>query len=138
MLTTSVSDPAMAATITFETILNHVKSSNLNFQLQLSPFSALISLKKTLVKDQSGCSLLPPPSDSELLLKVELENQELVKQKHKLESFIESLTNSYDNSVSECENAFKTIHNLKKNLRPQGTILRKSKKKLLRLKLRLP
>ena len=45
----------------FYKILDQIKSSNLNFQLSLSPFSAQISLKKSLVKDRSGNCLLPPP-----------------------------------------------------------------------------
>ena len=51
----------MAASKAFNKILDCVKSSNLNFCLQLSPFSANISLKKTLVKDKAGfyLTLLP-------------------------------------------------------------------------------
>ena len=52
--------PAMLASTTFYKILDLIKSSNLNFQLSLSPFSAQISLKKSLVKDRSGMFLLPP------------------------------------------------------------------------------
>ena len=44
----------MIAENTFANIIQQVQSSNLNFQLQLSPFSAMISLKKTPVKDKSG------------------------------------------------------------------------------------
>ena len=40
------SDSTMAATLAFETIIEQVKLSNLNFHLQLFPFSAVISLKK--------------------------------------------------------------------------------------------
>ena len=52
---------AMLASTMFYKILDQIKSSNLNFQLSLSPFSAQISLKKSLVKDRSGSFLLPPP-----------------------------------------------------------------------------
>ena len=44
----------MSATQTFETLLNQVKSSNLNYHLQQSPFSAFISLKKSFVKDRAA------------------------------------------------------------------------------------
>ena len=44
----------MIAENTFPNIIQQDQSSNLNFQLQLSPFSAMISLKKTPVKDKSG------------------------------------------------------------------------------------
>ena len=48
----------MAASRIFDNILEQIQSSNLNFHLQVSPFSAVISLKKSLVKDKSG-NLLP-------------------------------------------------------------------------------
>ena len=61
---TSDEDPTMAATRTFDSILEHILSSNLNFQLQISPFSANISLKKSPIKDKSGASVLPSPLPS--------------------------------------------------------------------------
>ena len=44
---------------TFEDILSFVRTSNLNFQIQLTPYSAFISLKKSPMKDKSGCYLEP-------------------------------------------------------------------------------
>ena len=52
-------NPTMAASKAFDQILEYVKSSNLNFCMQLSPFSANISIKKTLIKDKSGVHLNP-------------------------------------------------------------------------------
>ena len=49
----------MAALKTLEAVLTHVKSSNLNFHLQQSPFSAIISIKASFVKDKAGVSLFP-------------------------------------------------------------------------------
>ena len=59
---TKISDVnyTMLATSTFNEILEKIKTSNLNFHIQLSPFSAMISLKKTLVRDRSG-NCMPPP-----------------------------------------------------------------------------
>ena len=59
-------DSTMAAKRTFDNLLAQIQASNLNFHLQLSPFSASISLKKSLIKDKFGNTLLPPcplPSD---------------------------------------------------------------------------
>ena len=56
-----VSKHEMIADQTFRNILDGIQRSNLNFQLQVSPFSAYISLRKSLVKDLSGTVLLPPP-----------------------------------------------------------------------------
>ena len=53
---------AMHATEAFKQILDKIQSSNLNFQIQVSPFSAQISLKKSLVKDRAG-NILHPPTD---------------------------------------------------------------------------
>ena len=52
------SDGTMAASNIFDLILSQVQHSCLNFQIQVSPFSAVISLKKSLAKDQSGAPLL--------------------------------------------------------------------------------
>ena len=67
------SDMEMSASKTFEVIIDQIKSSNLNFHIQQSPFSAVISLKKTLIKDRSGFTLKPPTSSSVLLQKAENE-----------------------------------------------------------------
>ena len=47
-------NPTMIASRTFHSIIQQIQSSNLNFQLQLSPFSANISLKKSPLKDKFG------------------------------------------------------------------------------------
>ena len=60
-LNSSDVNPTMVASRTFDSILEQILSSNLNFQLQISPFSANISLKKTPIKDLSGSPVLPPP-----------------------------------------------------------------------------
>ena len=50
----------MLASQTFDNILQTIQKSNLNFVLQVSPYSANISLKKSLVTDKSGAVCLPP------------------------------------------------------------------------------
>ena len=50
----SSSDINMAICNTFEYLLNQIKSSNLNYHLQQSPFDAVSSLKKSLIKDKNG------------------------------------------------------------------------------------
>ena len=52
-------NPAMLAINAYDNIIDQIRSSNLNFQLQMSPFSAHISLKRSLVKDHSGAYRLP-------------------------------------------------------------------------------
>ena len=53
-------NPTMAAHRTFDSILQQIQFSNLNFPIQLTPFAANISLKKTPVRDKSG---IPLPVD---------------------------------------------------------------------------
>ena len=55
-------DPTMVTTNAYEKILDQIMTSNLNFQIQMSPFSAVISLKKSLIKNKSGVPILPPVS----------------------------------------------------------------------------
>ena len=58
--------PAMLASRSFDNILHQIQTSNLNFYLQLSPFGAHISLKKTLIRDKSGSYLCPAVSTSKV------------------------------------------------------------------------
>ena len=67
----------------FDNILQTIRSSNLNFRLELSPFAANILLKKTLVKNKSGIPLLPcVPNPSSVYVTKNLEfGNELLKMK---------------------------------------------------------
>ena len=47
------------ASNTFDRLLRDIQSSNLNFHLQVSPFSAQISIKKSLVRERDETFRLP-------------------------------------------------------------------------------
>ena len=47
-----------------DAIIHSVKKSHLNFYIQESPFSLLINLRKTFIKNKNGDPLMPPPSDT--------------------------------------------------------------------------
>ena len=69
----------------FNDILHRIRCSNLNFQLQISPFSAHVSLKKTFIRDKLG-NMLPPsasvlPVDDKYLRNLEYQNKLLLKGK---------------------------------------------------------
>ena len=68
-------NPAMAASAMFDSSINQVRSSNLNFQMQMTPFSATIVIKKTLIRDTSGFPLIPPTYKNH--------KEEMVEQKYK-------------------------------------------------------
>ena len=57
MISSDNFNPEMLAAQAFDIILNGINRSNLNFQLQVSPFSLQISLKKS--KDRCG-NFIPP------------------------------------------------------------------------------
>ena len=94
------SDPSMAANKAFDMILSCVQKSCLNYHVQLSPFSAVISVKKTLMKTLDGMPLFPKISESE----AKTEHYELSILKEK-----------YTNLLCRYERAEETIGSLKKD-----------------------
>ena len=52
----------MSATNAAAVVLSAVKKSNLNYYIQESPFSLMINLRKTFIKNKDGYILYPPPS----------------------------------------------------------------------------
>ena len=74
----------MAAKEIFNTVIQTVKDSNLNFTMNLTPFSAHITIKSSFIKSYS-----PPPTPSHFKPGVEYyllvdENQELIEEIKKL------------------------------------------------------
>jgi len=69
------SDLTMVTNKSFNDVLQCVQNSCLNYQIQMSPFSAIISLKKSLLKDKSGSPIMPKLQTSDELnrsLEIEL------------------------------------------------------------------
>lgn len=117
--------PTMYATQTFDYILNQIQKSNLNFQLQLSPFSATISLKKSMVKNKSGCPIFPSES-----LSPAADIEALVSKIRRLEVDIANYRNDYENAVNDCEEAYKQIKCLESS---KGELLEKNSNLELRV-----
>ena len=89
-------NPTMTAAETFENILLQIQNSNLNFKLNLSPFTANISLKKTLVTDKSGIPLVPRPNTATC------ENiATLTAKNHELENNLIDIKNEFASTVNE-------------------------------------
>ena len=51
----------MAIDATFSSIISEIQLSNLNFSLQITPFTAYITLKKSVIRDQNGVQAVPSP-----------------------------------------------------------------------------
>ena len=81
----------MATDATFSSILNEIQVSNLNFKIELTPFSAVITLKKTAIKNSKGSSLTPSVPSLILLQKVQQENLELYRKICNLNFQIENI-----------------------------------------------
>ena len=95
-----------AASETFDKIIDCVKTSNLNFCMHLSPFSANISLKKTFIKDRAGVYLSAPIiSDSSLQQKV-----------NNFETVIDDLNMRLEKAQKEREQAYETVRILENKL----------------------
>ena len=121
-------NPTMVASRTFSSILQQIQSSNLNYQLQISPFSATISLKKTPIKDKYGAPLLPPPqcppqpapkplcpstrSTAATCCASDADLAALAAKNLQLEKDLVTLRRDYDNSVSDCVAAHHRIKSL--------------------------
>ena len=103
------------ASRTFDKILEIIQSSNLNFQLKISPFSALISLKKSLVKDKLGVPLSPPFNPQLTDISGDA-LAALIAKNLKLERDLESLRVNYEHSVDDCVTSHKTIKTLQSQL----------------------
>jgi hypothetical protein len=107
-----VSDAAtMSASKMFDYLLNSVKSSNLNFHIQQTPFSAVISIKKTLIKDQFGQSSNPPTLDSNTVTSLKEENHDLCDRIVKLEHYATSLKNNIEDEIDGNAKEMKELKN---------------------------
>ena len=107
-------NPAMLASRNFDKIIEQIQSSNLNFQLQISPFSAQISLKKSIVKEKSGALRLPPPPA--FLPSHESDLAALAAKNLKLERDLDSLRSDYVRAVDDCQEThlkLKSLENVK-------------------------
>ena len=93
--------PTMLASRMFDKILHDVQSSNLNFQVQISPFSAQISIKKSLLKERNGSFRLLPIQQSYR----ESEFSTLESENKKLEMMLVTLHNEYAHTVDELSEA---------------------------------
>ena len=116
-------NPEMLAAQAFDNILDRIQRSNLNFQLQVSPFSAQISLKKSLIKDRSGSFILPPSplqvtasSPSSLFSCSNSDLTNLVARNICLETELSIQKNNVLNAVNGREKAFEKLNISEKKL----------------------
>ena len=125
------SDITMLATDSFNNILNQVQDSCLNFQLQVSPFSALISIKKSFVKDKSGCLILPSATVSACKnSSISKSDGSDVKCQIKLQQELDLLQIKYDDLYTELTRAYESIKLLKKTNQEQQNLINERTREL--------
>ena len=97
----------MAATETFQDVLRTVQTSNLNYKMEISHFSATIHLKNSFLTDPNGNPLSAPFSSN-----MAFQNKELARKILQLEAVIESLQQTNANAVDDCEEIRETNKHL--------------------------
>ena len=116
-------NPTMLAHKAFDSVLHQVQSSNLNFHLQISPFSAVISLKKSFLRDKSGAIRLPPASSKHSAATPEI-TAALAAKNLQLEKDIENLRNDFQFTIADCKSAYQMIKVLEDQLNHAGNLIR--------------
>jgi hypothetical protein len=95
----------MDAQLIFENILKQVMDSCLNYKLEMSPFSAVISLKKSFIRDKSGIPIFHSSSTPFPATPVphESENQDTNLRISQLETAYSSLSINYEEEIMQSE-----------------------------------
>ena len=106
----------MAAGVTFSSIINEIQESNLNFKINLSPFSATIILKKTAVTNSQGISAMTSLPSFFLLQQAQKEIVRLSHGVFSLRSANEKLRTACEASMKNCEESDEDIKDLKYKL----------------------
>ena len=106
----STSELAMVASNSFESILKKIRTSNLNFNMQLTPFSAVISLRKSFVKDKFRSTPFPHA--------VEEDQTEAVKSK--LEKDLRTLEKEHEKTALEYAKAVDMVKHLEIELQKRN------------------
>ena len=100
------------ATESFGILLNQIQSSGLNYRIEMSPFSAKVLLKKSLIKDLNGNPIKSKFSSVTSDEQVQSENELLRRKVSQLESGLTLLTFKFEQSRLDCEQVYRTNTNL--------------------------
>ena len=124
-------DVTMVANDAFTKILSCVQESGLNYQIHMSPFSANISLKKSLVRTLDGSPVLPTTSKRESIISVH--ERELHEMRSSYEDIVQKLLVAYQtiealkiDTMNEKNEPYKTSFSSKISSQNSTTLKRKS------------
>ena len=96
-----VTELEMSINNTFGSILNEIQLSNLNFSLQVTPFTAYITLKKSVQKDVNGVPATPSPPLLYLLQQAQQVILQLQDENSKLKTSVAALEEKTKSAINE-------------------------------------
>ena len=105
----SITDLTMAINTTFGSILSQIQLSNLNFNIQMTPYAAYITLKKSVQTGLNGVLSNPSPPVLLLLQKVHQEHLAMQAETHELKVALEIIKDKIDALVRENLSLVQTI-----------------------------
>ena len=111
-----ITDLKMAVDATFSSIINEIQLSNLNFSLQITPFTAYITLKKSVIKDQNGNQAVPSPPILFVLQQAQHTIQELREANEQLKIKCDAIEKKNDILVNEKATVVEALDVSDKNL----------------------
>ena len=88
------SDLTMAVNDTFNSIVSQIQVSNLNFVVNITPYAAYITLKKTAQVDSNGAHISPSPPIMKLLDQALRDRYEALEEISRLKSVIMEVENN--------------------------------------------
>ena len=94
------SDLTMAIDTTFNSILNEIQLSKLNFAINLTLYGAYITLKKSTLVDKEGLHSFPSPPVLRIL-------EQTVREEFDFEVEVSCLKAALSNSEDQCNNLVK-------------------------------
>ena len=114
----------MTASQAFDNLLGKVQASHLNFKIELSPFSAVIHVKKSFIKNRFGQAVVP-------VVEGPLEAQGVHDKKVvELEKENDMLKVKIEEKVKEAENCHGMVYKLEKEIKTKENILNCLKKEM--------
>jgi septal ring factor EnvC (AmiA/AmiB activator) len=100
----------VATTETFHNVLQVIQTSCLNYRIELSPFSAIIHLKNSSIKDKNG-NPIPHPMINHQFARMKLENDELSRKISQQDKTIQIIQAKSANALDESKQIYEAKEN---------------------------
>ena len=114
-----------------------IQNSGMNYKMEVSPFSAVICIKNSLVKDRNGNPLISLPSNNSNFSQVKVETDEHARNILKQESVIKSLRDDYEGAMKNSEEVYESNNQLKEAIEVLHSKLATAEHETIELKKKL-